>query len=175
MDLTNDKAPSSARTRTVEWQDPLIGAQAARTMSGIEYLRAMANGELPPPPFAALVGGNIETVEEGRVVFTLVPAEYHYNPIGTVHGGLLCTLCDSAMGCAVHSLLPAGSGYTSLEVKTNFVRPVTIKTGLLRCEGKVIHFGGKIATAEATVRDEAGKLYAHATTTCLILRSESAN
>lgn len=158
------------RSRTITWDDPLIGARAAQTMAGIEYLRAMARGELPGPPIAALLDLRIAEVEEGRVVFTVEPAEYHYNPIGVVHGGLACTICDSAMGCAVHSTLPAGAGYTTLELKVNLVRPLTRETGLVRCEGRTIHVGGRVATAEARLVDAAGKLYAHATTTCLIFR-----
>jgi uncharacterized protein (TIGR00369 family) len=109
-------------------------------------------------------------LEEGRAVFTVEPAEYHYNPIGVVHGGLAATLLDSAMGCAVHSTLPAGAGYTTLEVKVNFVRPLTAETGEVRCEAEVIHVGGRTATAEGKVLDASGKLYAHATTTCIIFR-----
>lgn len=164
---------TSERTRTFTWSDPMIGAQAAPTMSGLDYLHAMGRGELPFPPIMALMNICVQEAEAGRVVFTVEPAEYHYNPIGSVHGGLACTLCDSAMGCAIHSTLPAGVGYTTLEVKVNFLRPLTVETGLVLCEGKVIHVGGRVATAEARVVDRAGKLYAHATTTCLILRPSS--
>ena len=161
------------RTRTVSWQDPLAGAGAAKGMSGLEYLRAMSRGELPGPPIAELMGFGFAEIEEGRVVFECVPAEYHYNPIGTVHGGLACALFDSAMGCAVHTALPAGAGYTTVELKVNFLRPISIRTGRLLCEGKNIHVGGRIATAEARLLDESGKLYGHATTTCMIFRGEN--
>jgi uncharacterized protein (TIGR00369 family) len=161
---------TTTRTRTIRWEDPLPGARAGREMSGIDYLRAIASGEYPPAPIAALLGMGIAEIEEGRVVFTVEPAEYHYNPIGVVHGGLAATLLDSAMGCAVHSLLPAGTGYTTLEMKVNLVRALTVETGEVRAEGKVIHLGGRIATAEGKVVDRSGKLYAHATTTCIILR-----
>jgi uncharacterized protein (TIGR00369 family) len=117
---------------------------------------------------ADLMGFEFHEIEEGRVVFECIPAEYHYNPIGAVHGGLACTLADSAMGCAVHTMLPAGVGYTTLEIKTNLLRLITVETGRLLCEGKTIHVGGRIATAEARLTDEAGKLYAHATTTCMV-------
>ena len=113
---------------------------------------------------------NIVEVGEGRAVFAVDPAEYHYNPIGVVHGGLAATLLDSAMGCAVHSTLPAGAGYTTLEIKVNFIRAMTADTGRVRCEAKVVHVGGRTATAEGRVVDEAGKLYAHGSTTCLVLR-----
>ena len=110
-------------------------------------------------------------VEEGRALFVCTPAEYHYNPIGAVHGGLACTLLDSAMGCAVHTMLPAGVGYTTVELKVSFLRPITLKTGRLLCEGTIIHLGSRIATAEARLLDTSGKLYGHATTTCMILRN----
>jgi uncharacterized protein (TIGR00369 family) len=158
------------RTRTITWEDPMITAEKGRAMSGLDALRAVQSGELPPPPIAVLMGMKITEVEAGHVVFTAVPAEYHYNPIGVVHGGLAATLLDSAMGCAVHSTLPAGTGYTTLEIKVNYVRAMTRDTGEVRCEANVIHQGGRIATAEAKIIDAAGKLYAHGTTTCIIFR-----
>lgn len=158
------------RTRTITWDDPLVGAKAARTMSGLDYLRAIARGDFPPPPIMLTLGIEIDEIAESRVVFTVEPAEYHYNPIGVVHGGLAATLCDSAMGCAVHSTLPAGVGYTTLELKVNYLRPLTLRTGRVRCEGTTIHVGGRVATAEARLFDAAGTLYSHATTTCLIIR-----
>ena len=102
--------------------------------------------------------------------FSSNPAEYHYNPIGVVHGGLAATLLDSAMGCAVHSTLPAGAGYTTLEIKVNYIRPMSAETGEVRCEANIIHAGGRTATAEGKVLDQEGKLYAHGTTTCMIFR-----
>lgn len=161
---------ATTRTRTFSWENPMIGAQAAMTMSGMEYLQAMFRGELPPPPMMALMNIGAGEIEEGRVVFSVDPAEYHYNPIGSVHGGVACTLFDSAMGCAIHSTLPAGVGYTTLELKVNFLRPLSVDTGRVSCEGKVIHVGSRIATAEGRLFDAAGKLYGHATTTCIILR-----
>ena len=161
---------ASERTRTFTWSDPMIGARAAPTMSGLDFLHAIGRGELPMPPIMSLMNIGVEQAEAGRVVFSVEPAEYHYNPIGMAHGGLASTLCDSAMGCAIHSTLPAGVGYTTLELKVNFVRPLTVDTGLVMCEGKVIQVGGRVATAEARLSDRGGKLYAHATTTCLILR-----
>jgi len=113
-------------------------------------------------------------VSEGHAVFAVDPDEYHYNPIGVVHGGLAATLLDSAMGCAVHSKLPPGAGYTTLEIKVNFIRAMTGETGRVRCEAKIVHSGARTATAEGRIVDEAGKLYAHGTTTCLILRHEKA-
>lgn len=160
------------RTRTVTWEDPATSARAARVTSGRSFLEAIASGELPPPPVAMLLGMSIETIAEGRVTFTLDPAEFHYNPIGSVHGGVISTLCDSAMGCAVQSTLPAGAGYTTVELKINFLRALTLASGPVRCEGQVIHVGGRIATAEARVLDETGRLYAHATTTCMLFRPD---
>lgn len=158
------------RTRTVSWEDPRALAQAGRELSGLEYLQKIVAGELPRPPISALMNFGLAELSEGRAVFTVEPAEYHYNPIGVVHGGLAATLLDSAMGCAIHSTLPAGVGYTTLEIKVNYIRPMTVGMGDVRCEAQVIHVGGRTATAEGKVVDASGKLYAHATTTCLIFR-----
>jgi uncharacterized protein (TIGR00369 family) len=159
------------RKRTITWEDPIAALQAGKLMSGIEYLKAMQAGELPSPPIANLIGMWITEVSEGRVVFAMESAEYHYNPLGTVHGGIAATLLDSAMGCAVQSMLPYGAGYTTLELKTNYLRAMTSRTGVVYCEGKIIHMGGRIATAEGRLTDASGKLYAHGTTTCILLRS----
>jgi len=158
-----------ARTLTVEWRDPAALAAAGRAMPGIEFLRAMRDGRLPRPPIAQLLGFNLVEVEPGRAVFECLPGEQHYNPIGVVHGGLAMTLLDSAMGCCVQTRMPAGGTYTTLEAKTNLVRAITDKTGRLRAIGKVVHLGKRIATAEGRLEDDAGKLYAHATTTCMVL------
>ena len=157
------------RLRTYTWADPAALADAARTMSGLEFLDAIADGLLPAPPIMQTVGIAGLTVQDGRVVFDLEPQEWHYNPIGTVHGGILSTLADSAMACAVHTKLPAGTGYTSLELKINFTRAATLDSGVLRCEGTVLTLGRRAATAEAKITDAAGRLVAHATTTCLII------
>ena len=130
----------------------------------------MIAGELPRPPISSLMDFGLGEVEFGRAVFEVVPAEFHYNPIGVVHGGLAATLLDSAMGCAVHTTLPAGVGYTTLEIKVNYLRPLTTETGHVRAEGRVIHSGGRTATADGKVVDMNGKLYAHGTTTCMIFR-----
>lgn len=164
----------AARTRTITWADPRALAEAGRGLSGLEYLRKIVAGELPPPPIGALMNFGLAELGEGRAVFTVEPAEYHYNPIGVVHGGLAATLLDSAMGCAVHTTLPAGAGYTTLEIKVNYVRPMTAGTGEVRCEASVIHVGGRTATAEGRVLDGEGRLYAHATTTCIIFRPSNA-
>ena len=137
-------------------------------ISGLEMLQRLAAGDLPRPPIGATLNFDPETVEHGRVIFAGTPLFDHYNPIGTVHGGWIAAMLDSALGCAVHSTLAAGSAYTTVEIKVNYLRPVTTATGRMRAEGKVIHVGRSFATAEATLTDEAGKLYAHGTTTCAI-------
>ena len=164
-----DAAAAPARTRTIEWDDPLVGARRGMEMSGIEYMRAILAGEIARPPIAWSLDFTLAEVEEGRAVFTLTPSEFHYNPIGVVHGGVAATLLDSAMGCAVHSLLPAGTGYTTLEMKVNLLRALTRDTGLVRAEATVLHAGSRTALAEARLVDERGRLLAHATSTCLIL------
>src|SRR3982751_6328980 len=143
----------SERTLTIHWKDPRVFAEAGKGLSGLELLQKVVAGELPRPPIADLMNFDLIEVSEGFAVFTVEPAEYHYNPIGVVHGGLAATLLDSAMGCAVHSTLPAGAGYTTLEIKVNFVRPLTAETGRVRCEAGVIHVGGRTATAEGRVSD----------------------
>jgi uncharacterized protein (TIGR00369 family) len=157
------------RTLTVSWQDPRALAQAGRAMTGIEFLRAIRDRRLPPPPIAELLGFRLVEVDSGHAVFEMQPGEQHYNPIGVVHGGIAMTLLDSAMGCAIHSHMPAGAAYTTLEAKTHLVRAVSADTGVLRAIGKAVHLGSRVATAEARLVDAAGKLYAHATATCLIL------
>jgi uncharacterized protein (TIGR00369 family) len=146
-------------------------AESARSMTGIDFLRAIRDGRLPPAPIAELMGFRLAEVEPGRAVFECTPGHQHYNPIGVVHGGLAMTLLDSCMGCVVQSKLPAGTGYTTLEAKTNLVRAITAQTGKLRAIGKVLHLGKSIATAEGRLEDASGKLYAHASTTCIILGS----
>jgi uncharacterized protein (TIGR00369 family) len=161
---------TAARERTFAWDDPLVGARAAPRMSGMEYLRAMMRGEYPPPPVAMTLGFTLDEVDDGRAVFSLEPEEFHYNPIGMVHGGVAATLLDSAMGCAVHTRLPAGVGYTTLEMKVNLLRAITTGTGPVRFEGTLIHLGRTTALAEARITDAAGRILAHATSTCLLVR-----
>ena len=163
----------SDRTRTYAWHDPLVSAQAAPTMRGLDFLRAMSEGKLPIPPIMETLAIRGFAVEEGVAVFECEPAEFHYNPIGVAHGGLAATLLDSAMACAVQTMLPAGAGYTTVEMKINFVRPLTTASGMVRAEGKVIQVGQTIATAEGRITDARGKLCAFATETCLILRAKA--
>jgi uncharacterized protein (TIGR00369 family) len=158
------------RTRTYNWEDPKISATASQQLSGLEFLLALQKGELPQPPIFATMDFESIEVAEGKVSFFFRPQEFHYNPIGMVHGGVMSTILDSAMGCTVHSALPAGVGYTSLELKVNFLRPVSLNTGLLKCEGNLINLGQRTALVEAKLLDENQKLYAHGVSTCMIFR-----
>jgi uncharacterized protein (TIGR00369 family) len=156
------------RRRIVRWDDPAPSAEAAARLAGLPFLEAIRDGRLPAAPVSQLLGFALTEVDPGRAVFEGEPSESHYNPMGTVHGGVISTLLDSALSCAVHTQLPAGSGYTTVELKVNFVRPVVIGAGRLRSEGRVIHLGNRLATAEARLTDASGKLYAHAVGTCLV-------
>lgn len=155
---------------TIEWEspDPSHLAKAAQ-LTGLEFLQALLTGELPPPPIAELMGFALIEAEHGRVVFEGMPSERVYNPIGLVHGGFAMTLIDSATGCAVQSTLPRGTLYGTIETKANLVRPILHDTGLLRCAATVVHTGSRIGTAEARVTGKGGKLFAHGTSTCLVL------
>ena len=159
------------RTRTFTWEDPYEVMRNAPGKTGLELLREIADGRLPPPPISATMNFTGAEFDEGRAVFVGEPAEFLYNPIGSVHGGWAMTLLDSAMSVAIHTTLAAGERYTTVEIKVNFVRPITVETGRVRCEGLVIHRGGTIATAEGKlIAESTGKLLAHGTTTCLISR-----
>lgn len=163
-------SPEATRSRTLVWQDPVPTAAAGATMSGLEYMEAIVAGELPPPPIAVTMRMAPVELAEGRVVFEGRPGEEHYNPIGLVHGGYASTLLDSALGCAVHTTLPAGVAYTSLGLEVKFLRPITRDTGAVRCLGEVVHRGRRQATAEGRlVAAESGKVLATGTTTCMIL------
>jgi uncharacterized protein (TIGR00369 family) len=166
----NQATDPAARTRTVTWADPMAGLVAAAGMSGLDYMRAIQDEKLPAPPIAVTMGFRLSEIAEGRAVFVAEPGEFLYNPIGVVHGGFAMTILDSAMGVAVHTTLAAGERYTTLETKVNFVRPITVKTGAVRCEGVVIHRGGRVATAEGKLfAADSEKLLAHGTTTCLVI------
>ena len=156
------------RTKTLTWQDPMIGAKAATTMSGIDYLRALQAGEFPPPPILTVMNLDLLEVGEGTVTFSAQPDESHYNPIGAVHGGFACTVLDSVTGCAVHTTLPNGFGYTSLEIKVNYLVGITATTGPLTAVGTVIKPGKRVAFAEGVLTDSAGKVVATASSTLLV-------
>ena len=167
-----ERSPETTRSRTISWQDPTAPAAAALQMSGLDYVRAIQAGEIPPPPIAVVMNFSIAELEEGRAVFEGEPGEEHYNPIGVVHGGYASTLLDSALGCAVHTTCPAGSGYTSQTLEVKYLRPITRDTGAVRAEAEVVHRGRRNATSEARlVAKDSGKLLATGTSTCLILES----
>ncbi len=151
----------------------MVPPEQMRQMSGLEFLRAMAAGTLPAAPIGAVFDFDLVEIEKGRVVFAGTPDQRFYNPIGSVHGGYAATLLDSCMGCAVHSTLEAGIGYTTLEFKIQLVRGMNDRTGLVRAEGVVLHSGRRAATASGELRDSAGRLLAHGSTTCIILDQNS--
>jgi uncharacterized protein (TIGR00369 family) len=162
--------PELSRSLTLTWQDPAGSAARGSELSGLEYMRAIAAGEIPPPPIAVLLDMAPTSMEEGRVAFTGRPGEEHYNPIGVVHGGYAATILDSALGCAVHTTLPQGTAYTSLGLEVKYIRPMTRETGTVLCEAEVTFRGRRQATAEAHLTStETGKLLASGTTTCLIM------
>ncbi len=146
----------------------VAGRDELRKRSGIEFLGAIGSGALPPAPIAELLGITPISVAPGVTVFQGSPTLAHYNPSGVVHGGYAASLLDTAVGCAIHTLLPAGKGYTTLELKVNYIRAMTDKTGPVRAEGKVVNLGGQVGIAEGRITDANGKLYAFATTTCLV-------
>jgi uncharacterized protein (TIGR00369 family) len=154
-----------------QFPEGLLPADRLQELSGLEIVRAMRDGRLPAPPLVRLLGFRPLDVESGRVVFSANPDERHYNPFGTVHGGYVATLLDTVMGCAVHSALAAGRAYTTLEFKVSFTRAITASTGVVRAEGKILHLGRNVATAEARLADDKDRLLAHATTTCMIFTS----
>ena len=158
------------RTKEITWEDPALGAKQALKMNGIDYLKAMGEGQLPLPPLLYTLDFKVGELAPGRVSFSFVPQEFHYNPIGSVHGGVISAILDSAMGCSLHSLLEAGRAYTTLELKVNFLKAVTIQTGELHALGKVIHLGGRTSLVEAQLLDNKGQVYAHATSTCMIFK-----
>jgi uncharacterized protein (TIGR00369 family) len=162
-----DSTEPPLRTRVVTWKQPVVDRAQIAAMSGLDYLQYLLDSERTPP-IAALLDFKLVRIEPGRAVFAGTPSEFHYNPIGAVHGGFAATLLDSALGCSVHTTLKAGFAYTTIELKVNYVRPLQLTTGVVSCEGQVIHVGSRIATAEARLTDAAGKLYAHGSTTCLI-------
>jgi uncharacterized protein (TIGR00369 family) len=146
----------------------LVPVEQARTMDGMALFTEMAAGRLPAPPICKALGMWLTEVEPGRVAFAYEPVLDHYNPLGSVHGGIAATLLDSVMGCCIHTTLKAGTGYTTVEIKVNYVRAMTDKTGPVRAEGKVINVGSRIATSEGRLVDGSGRLLAHGTTTCLL-------
>jgi uncharacterized protein (TIGR00369 family) len=158
------------RKRTHELSDPLASASKAKTMSGFDYLQAIFEGKISPPPMMATIDAEPFHLEIGSVGFSFEPKEFHYNPIGTVHGGVISTILDSAMGCSLQSILPQGFAFTTLELKINFIKTVSFESGKMKSVGRIIHSGKSTALLEADLRDEAGILYAHGVSTCMIFK-----
>jgi uncharacterized protein (TIGR00369 family) len=163
------------RSRTFTWDDPAEVNANLRQLSGLEFLTGVVNGTYPPPPMAKLMNIRITHVERGKVIFEGTPEEYHYNPLGVVHGGMAATLLDSALGCCVNSHLEAGDFYTTLELKVNYLRPITLDTGVVRAVATTVHVGRSTALVEGRVLDARERVYAFASSTCLIRRTGSAS
>jgi uncharacterized protein (TIGR00369 family) len=164
-------AEPRTRSRTFSWEDPAAMAATGLKLGGLEYMRAISQGTMPPPPVARLLGFQLLEADPGRAVFALEPAEWMYNPIGSVHGGIAATILDSCMGCAVHTTLEAGVGYTTTDLQVRYIRGMNVTTGRVLAEGRVLHAGKRTATAEGRLFAESGEaLIAHATTGCMILR-----
>ena len=155
--------------RTADEEKEVV--EKRRHLSGLEYMRQLLSGEREPSGMARLMNMRLVEVEEGRGVFAVEPDERHRNGLGIAHGGLAATLLDSALGCAINTVMPAGRVFTTLGMKVNYVRPMRRETGEVRCEGEVLHAGGRVATAEGRIVDAAGKLYAHGTATCMLFRA----
>jgi uncharacterized protein (TIGR00369 family) len=161
---------TDSRSRTFNWSDPAEALTQARGAgTGLEALQAMIDGRIPPPPISRMMGFTLVEVGEGVAVFECEPAEFHYNPIGAVHGGLACTLLDSALGCAGHTTLPADVGYTSIDLNVRYLRPITHASGLLRATGRVVKPGRRVIFTEGELTDAAGRAVATATSSLLVL------
>lgn len=160
------------RERAYSWGNPFEGVELSKDLSGMDYLLAIKTGEAPASPLINTLDFSLGELEEGKASFYFEPQEFHYNPNGSVHGGVITAILDSAMGCTLHSLLPKGTVYTTLELKVNFLKMVHSKSGILTATGKMIHLGNSTALVEATLTDESGKKYAHAVSTCMLLKNE---
>lgn len=158
------------RSRCVRWYDPAQLTEAGARLSGREFLEAIVEGRLPPPPIASLFAAKLVSVSDGGAVFRCTPDESTYNPIGMVHGGFLCTLLDSAAGCAVQTLLPAGAGYSSIEIKVSFLEALRAGAGEIVVSGRALRVGGRVAFAEADARDSDGQLVGQATSSLAVFR-----
>jgi uncharacterized protein (TIGR00369 family) len=162
------EAETPVRSKTIVWDDPTAIALAGCGRVGLDFLGSMVDGEVPAPPIGNLLGMALVEVEDGRAVFTLTPDESMFNPIGVVHGGIVCTLLDSALGCALHTTLPAGKGYTSVEIKVSYLKAVQPSSGLLTATGRVVRAGSRVGFTEGEVTDASGALVATATSTLLV-------
>jgi uncharacterized protein (TIGR00369 family) len=169
----SDTSENRSALETASFTTGLVSADEIAARSGLEFLTDMANGILPQPPMCATLGFRLVEVADGYARFDGEPEFRHYNPIGTVHGGFAATLLDSALGCAIFTTLAKGEAWTTLELKLNLVRPITKDTGTVRAEGRIVHRGRTVATSDGTVKDRAGRLYAHASTTCMIFPAKN--
>lgn len=169
----DDDLQTPLRRRVIEWDDPFETSRPASGLPGLDYLKGLIDGTFPPPPMGRLMGMDLIEAEVGRAVFTCLPDESHYNTIGIVHGGLVCTLLDSAAGCAVQSTLPAGVGYTSIDLNVSYLRPLRKDSGRIRVEGRVVKPGRRVAFAEGTVTDASGAVIATATSSLLVFPLET--
>jgi uncharacterized protein (TIGR00369 family) len=149
--------------------------ETRQTLSGLEFFQKLLKGEVAPPPYLELLNIRIAEVDAGRVVFTGLAEPRFYNGMGVAHGGFAASLLDTALGCAINTMMPAGKRFTTLELKVNLTRPLTQEAGLLRCEANVVHVGGRVATSEGRITDRNGKLYAHGTTTCIVVEPPRGN
>jgi uncharacterized protein (TIGR00369 family) len=161
------------RSKLVTWYDQATTVAGGAGLAGLDFMRALMDGEIPPPPIALLLNMRPVKVDHGLAVFECTPDESVYNPIGLIHGGLVCTLADSAAGCAVQTTLGPGVGYASIDITVNYLRPVTLASGSLTATGRVTKPGRRVAAASAEVTDAAGRLVATATSNCLILPAET--
>jgi uncharacterized protein (TIGR00369 family) len=167
-DATTDNGWGERRSKVVTWHDPAPTTARGLSMAGIDYLHAMIDGKLPPPPISGLMEFTMAAAEPGKVVFTCRPDESAFNPVGAIHGGLVCTLLDSVAGCALHSTLPQGKGYTSIEIKVNYLRAVSLTSGVLTATGTVVKSGSRVGFTEGVVTDPDGAVIATATSTLLV-------
>ena len=165
--MSDHLAEIMTQSRLVTWAEPFTDVATIASMSGLEYLQHLVDTRRQAP-IGSLMDVHLVSFGPGVAVFEGIPQAFHYNPIGAVHGGFAATILDSAVGCAIHTTLKAGLAYTTIELKVNYTRPLRLTTGLVKCEGRVIHAGSRVATAEGRLTDLSGKLYAHATTSCLV-------
>lgn len=172
-DVAGDAGWGAEQSRVVSWRDPLTTQATVASMSGLAYWRAVADGQFPPPPIGELMRMGVAEVEKGRIAFTFTPDGSMYNPLGVVHGGAMCTLLDTVTGCALHTTLPQGRGYTSIEIKVNYLKAVSEASGPLLAVGQVVKAGSRVGFTEAQMTDASGALVATATSTLLVLELPS--
>ncbi len=167
-----DETPTAERSRSYNWDDPHGSARAIPDMTGLEFMSAIGEGRLPAAPIAATLAMELDEVAEGRVVFAFTPGEFHYNPIGSVHGGVIATLIDSAASCAVHTTCKRGEAYTTVSLQTDYFKAITHAAGRIRCVGTVVKRGARLGVADAELVDDAGTVYGRGSVTCLIFPLE---